>query len=73
MSKSLDKLGIGYLATIGGDDTMFAASEVAKAAEGRIRVCHVPKTIDNDLPLPGETPTFGFETARQLGSDLCRI
>ena len=67
---SLDKLGIGYLATIGGDDTMFAASEVAKAAGGRIRVCHVPKTIDNDLPLPGQTPTFGFETARQLGSDL---
>ena len=43
--------------------------EVAKAANGRIRVCHVPKTIDNDLPLPGEIPTFGFETARQLGSD----
>jgi 6-phosphofructokinase 1 len=68
--ESLDKLGIGYLATIGGDDTMFAASQVAKQAEGRIRVCHVPKTIDNDLPLPGEIPTFGFETARQLGSDL---
>ena len=68
--EALDKLGIGYLATIGGDDTMFAASEVAKHAEGRIRVCHVPKTIDNDLPLPGEIPTFGFETARQLGSDL---
>jgi 6-phosphofructokinase 1 len=69
---SLDKLGIGYLATIGGDDTMFAASQVAKQAAGRIRVCHVPKTIDNDLPLPGEIPTFGFETARQLGSDLVR-
>jgi len=67
---SLDKLGIGYLATIGGDDTMFAASQVAKQAAGRIRVCHVPKTIDNDLPLPAEIPTFGFETARQLGSDL---
>ncbi len=68
--ESLEKLGIGYLATIGGDDTMFAASQVAKYGEGRIRVCHVPKTIDNDLPLPGEIPTFGFETARQLGSDL---
>lgn len=68
--ESLDQLGIGYLATIGGDDTMFAASEVAKQAAGRIRVCHVPKTIDNDLPLPGEIPTFGFETARQLGSEL---
>ena len=67
---SLDKLGIGYLATIGGDDTMFAASKVATRAGGRIRVCHVPKTIDNDLPLPGEIPTFGFETARQLGFEL---
>jgi 6-phosphofructokinase 1 len=68
--ETLDRLGVGYLATIGGDDTMFAASQVAKEAQGRIRVCHVPKTIDNDLPLPGATPTFGFETARQLGSDL---
>ncbi len=68
--KTLDKLGIGYLATIGGDDTMFAASKVAARARGRIRVCHVPKTIDNDLPLPGEVPTFGFETARQLGFEL---
>src|SRR5262245_10170963 len=68
--ETLDRLGIGCLATIGGDDTMFAASQVAKHAAGRIRVCHVPKTIDNDLPLPGEIPTFGFETARQLGSDL---
>jgi 6-phosphofructokinase len=67
---TLDALDIGYLATIGGDDTMFAASQVAKRAAGRIRVCHVPKTIDNDLPLPGEIPTFGFETARQLGFEL---
>ena len=67
---TLESLGIGYLATIGGDDTMFAASQVAGQAAGRIRVCHIPKTIDNDLPLPGEIPTFGFETARQIGSDL---
>ncbi|HEY6010775.1 MAG TPA: 6-phosphofructokinase, partial [Nitrospirota bacterium] len=31
---------------------------------------HVPKTIDNDLPLPHGVPTFGFETARQLGTQL---
>lgn len=67
---TLNKLGIGYLATIGGDDTMFAASQLAKLAAGQVRVCHVPKTIDNDLPLPGDIPTFGFETARQLGFEL---
>jgi 6-phosphofructokinase len=67
---ALKTLNVGYLVTIGGDDTMYAASQVAKHSAGRIRVCHVPKTIDNDLPLPGETPTFGFETARQHGFEI---
>jgi 6-phosphofructokinase len=67
---ALEALGIRYLVTIGGDDTMYAASQVAKACARKIRVCHVPKTIDNDLPLPGETPTFGFETARQYGFEI---
>jgi 6-phosphofructokinase 1 len=70
--EALKSLGIRYLVTIGGDDTMYAASQVAAASAGQIRVCHVPKTIDNDLPLPGETPTFGFETARQLGFEIVR-
>jgi ATP-dependent phosphofructokinase / diphosphate-dependent phosphofructokinase len=63
---------IDALVTIGGDDTAFSASEVHRMAAGSIRVAHVPKTIDNDLPLPGSTPTFGFETARQLGVRLVR-
>lgn len=67
---SLRRLGIRYLATIGGDDTMFSASQLARRAAGSIRFCHVPKTIDNDLPLPGDIPTFGFETARQVGFSL---
>ena len=28
---------------------------------------HVPKTIDNDLPLPDRNPTFGFHTAKDEG------
>ena len=68
--KSLQDLGVAYLVTIGGDDTAFAASEVAKAATGALRVAHVPKTIDNDLPLPGGMPTFGFETARHVGTQV---
>jgi 6-phosphofructokinase 1 len=63
--KSLDALGITHLVTIGGDDTAFSAKRVADTAAGRIQVAHVPKTIDNDLPLPGSAPTFGFETARE--------
>src|SRR6185503_416990 len=63
---------VGALVTIGGDDTAFSASRVYKEAGGAIRVAHVPKTIDNDLPLPGSTPTFGFETARHHGVYLVR-
>ena len=69
---SIKTLGIEYLVTIGGDDTAFGASEIAKAAAAsgnRLKVAHVPKTIDNDLPLPGGQPTFGFETVRQVGTE----
>jgi 6-phosphofructokinase 1 len=69
---ALHKLGVNCLVTIGGDDTAFSASQVAKNALGAIRVVHVPKTIDNDLPLPGLTPTFGYETARTVGAEIIR-
>ena len=68
--KALRQLGVDMLVTIGGDDTAYSASKVAEAAGGRIRVAHVPKTIDDDLPLPGGVPTFGFETARAVGVEL---
>ena len=70
--KALNRLGITALVSIGGDDTAFSASQIYKKAAGKIRVAHVPKTIDNDLPLPGSTPTFGFETARHHGVHLVR-
>ena len=70
--QTLKELGITRLVTIGGDDTAFGAREVSKAAKGTIRVAHVPKTIDNDLPLPTGMPTFGFETARHVGTELVR-
>ncbi len=70
--RSLQSLGVECLVTIGGDDTAFTASKVAEKAAGRVRVAHVPKTIDNDLPLPGGVPTFGYMTARSLGVKLVR-
>ena len=70
--RGLRELNVTSLVTIGGDDTAFSASQVHKRADGGIRVAHVPKTIDNDLPLPGSTPTFGFETARHLGVAIVR-
>jgi 6-phosphofructokinase 1 len=68
--RALDALNVKYLLTIGGDDTLFSARRVSEAVQGRISVVHVPKTIDNDLPLPPGVPTFGYETARAVGADL---
>ena len=70
--KGLDTLGIKYLVTIGGDDTAYSGSQVYAHAKGAIKVAHVPKTIDNDLPLPPGIPTFGFETARHYGVQVAR-
>jgi 6-phosphofructokinase 1 len=70
--EGLGKLGIKYLVTIGGDDTAFSGSQVYANANKAIKVAHVPKTIDNDLPLPAGIPTFGFETARHYGVQLSR-
>jgi 6-phosphofructokinase 1 len=68
----LNRLGVKYLVTIGGDDTAFSGSQVYANAGGKIKVAHVPKTIDNDLPLPPGIPTFGFETARHYGVQVAR-
>jgi 6-phosphofructokinase len=65
--EALQALGVGMLITIGGDDTAFSAYSLAKASQGKLRVVHVPKTIDNDLDLPLEVPTFGYSTARSVG------
>jgi 6-phosphofructokinase 1 len=67
---SLARLGVRYLVCIGGDDTTYGATQIAARTRGTIGVATVPKTIDNDLPLPGGAPTFGYETARALGSEL---
>src|SRR5262249_35251015 len=68
----LRQLHVTMLVTIRGDDTALSGSQVYAKAPGAIRVAHIPKTIDNDLPLPGSTPTFGFETARQVGVGIVR-
>jgi 6-phosphofructokinase 1 len=72
--KALSQAGITALVSIGGDDTAYSASRVARYAQESmgvtLRSVHVPKTIDNDLPLPEDIPTFGFETARDLGARL---
>jgi ATP-dependent phosphofructokinase / diphosphate-dependent phosphofructokinase len=69
---SLLRLNVDKLMTIGGDDTAYSALKLEQVANGRIRVVHVPKTIDNDLDLPHGIPTFGFQTARHIGVEIVK-
>lgn len=69
---SLLRLGVDKLITIGGDDTCFSSKKLAEKAAGRLRVVHVPKTIDNDLELPPSISTFGYQTARHVGAEIVK-
>jgi len=72
VAQSLRRLDVSYLVTIGGNDTALASARVAEELSAGLSVVHVPKTIDNDLPLPEDVPTFGFVTAVDLGKDLVK-
>jgi len=61
---------VKLLVTIGGDDTASTANRISKFLRNNnvnIQNIHVPKTIDNDLPLPDHIPTFGYQSAKQEG------
>ncbi len=68
------KNNVKLLVTIGGDDTASTANRLAKFLTKEkmdVKNIHVPKTIDNDLPLPEGTPTFGYHSAKEEGVRLC--
>jgi 6-phosphofructokinase 1 len=67
------KNDIKLLVTVGGDDTASTANRIAKFLEEKnypIKNIHVPKTIDNDLPLPAGSPTFGYQSAKAHGTTI---
>ena len=64
------KENVKLLVTIGGDDTASTSNRITKYLARNdviISNIHVPKTIDNDLPLPDRNPTFGFHSAKDEG------
>ncbi len=69
---TLLRLDVSELITIGGDDTAYSAMKIGEQAGGRVRVVHVPKTIDNDLDLPPHVETFGFQSARHIGVEIVK-
>ena len=69
------KNNVKLLVTIGGDDTASTANRIAKYCVEKkfpIQNIHVPKTIDNDLPLPDGQPTFGYQSAKEEGVRIGR-
>ena len=73
--KLFQENNVKLLVTVGGDDTASTANRIAKFLEAKqypIHNIHVPKTIDDDLPLPNNAPTFGFNSAKDEGAHLAR-
>lgn len=69
-SNFFTKYNVELLVTIGGDDTASTANRITKYLNKNnlpVRNIHVPKTIDNDLPLPDRLPTFGYNSAKSEG------
>jgi len=68
--KALCSLGVDALISIGGDDTLTTAAkfklvmDALPDGEKRIKVVHLPKTIDNDYQ--GIDFTFGYFTAVEM-------
>jgi 6-phosphofructokinase 1 len=62
--KNAEKMGIGAVVAIGGDDTLSVAY---KMGEFGLKCVGVPKTIDNDLA--GTDYTFGFNTAVSIATE----
>ncbi len=67
------KHNVRLLVTVGGDDTASTANRLSKfLVQNKMDVAniHVPKTIDNDLPLPEGRRTFGFKSAKEEGTRI---
>lgn len=64
---------VKLLVTVGGDDTASTATRISKYLKSHdihVASIHVPKTIDNDLPLQEGVPTFGFKSASEEGTRI---
>ena len=69
---SLLRLNVDKLVSIGGDGSAWTAWRLSERSRGQLRVAHVPKTIDNDIDLPPDIDTFGYQTARHIGVEIVK-
>ncbi len=75
--RSCERHDIRYFFYIGGNDssdTLRIVHEMAKASKYELRCIHIPKTIDNDLPVSDHTPGYPsaakFVAQAFIGDDL---
>lgn len=68
-TSTLKELDINKLIVIGGEGSAMLSRITSKEVPD-ISIAHVPKTIDNDIPLPNDQSTFGFDTARCIGTNI---
>ncbi len=68
---TLEKLEIDKLVVIGGEGSAYVSYSISQEFPA-LKIVHLPKTIDNDLCLPGYYPSFGYETARYAGETILR-
>ncbi len=67
--RGLNEANIDKLIVIGGEGSAYLSYHLSKSHPD-VKFVHVPKTIDNDLILPNDHPSFGFETARSVGTEI---
>lgn len=66
---------ISYFFYNGGNDSQDTTDKISQMSikMGYPLTCvGIPKTIDNDLPLEQNTPTFGFQTAVDFAYEICK-
>ncbi len=68
----LARHNIDKLIVIGGEGSAWVSHKLSELLPS-LRIAHIPKTIDNDIPLPNDQPTFGYETARSVGKHVVDI
>ena len=70
------KYDVRYFFYNGGNDSMDTCNKISKYMQKvgyECRIMGVPKTIDNDLPLPEGVPTFGFMSAKEMGIHIGKV
>jgi 6-phosphofructokinase 1 len=68
----LQQHNIDKLIVIGGEGSAYLSLRLSRECS-EISVVHVPKTIDNDLILPNNHPSFGYETALYAGTRIVEV